>query len=72
MALDSDSELQTGQELRDGSDTINLVVCSGMVPLTALTRYQGEVGEMNTGYFRYIESQVLTNVRSKGMNRAAW
>lgn len=56
MALDSDSELQTGQELRDGCDMSNLVVCSGMVPLTALTRHQGEVGKMNTGYSRYIES----------------
>lgn len=31
------------QELRDGSDMSNLVVCSGMVPLTALTRHQGEM-----------------------------
>lgn len=56
MALDSNSELQTGQELRDGSDMSNLVVCSGTVPLTALRRHQGEVGKMNTGYSRYIES----------------
>lgn len=53
------------QELRDGSDVSNLVVCSGMVPLTALTRHQGEMGEMSTGYFRY-------RLTTEGMNRATW